>query len=147
MTDQFIATDFILTHEGRSTTAYLDPAPVRNTPRFGTSFMGRQQKLVLYIRITALQVPLKRELLVGRADSECGEPVDVDLTPFRARSLGVAYQHLLISRGLDGLKVADLNSMSGSYLNGARLLPYQTRFLHDGDDLRLGQLVMRVSFA
>jgi pSer/pThr/pTyr-binding forkhead associated (FHA) protein len=44
------------------------------------------------------------------------------------------------------LKVIDLCSTNGTYLNGQRLLPQQSRILRDGDELRLGNLAMQVQY-
>ena len=37
-------------------------------------------------------------------------------------------------------------SHNGTYLNGQRLIAHQPRVLRDGDDIRLGFLVLRVKF-
>ena len=38
-------------------------------------------------------------------------------------------------------------SANSTYLNGQRLLPSEPRILRDNDELRLGRLVIRVTFA
>ena len=42
--------------------------------------------------------------------------------------------------------VSDLGSANGSFINGQRLLAKEIRVLRHGDELRLGKLVMTVSF-
>jgi pSer/pThr/pTyr-binding forkhead associated (FHA) protein len=36
--------------------------------------------------------------------------------------------------------------VNGTYLNGQKLVPYQQRVLRNQDDLRLGRLVLRISY-
>ena len=42
--------------------------------------------------------------------------------------------------------MVDLGTPNGTYLNGQRLIPNQARVLRDGDDVRLGHLVLQVKF-
>ena len=44
------------------------------------------------------------------------------------------------------LHIVDNDSANGTYLNGQRLVARQPRILRDGDDIRLGHLVVRVTF-
>ena len=47
-----------------------------------------------------------------------------------------------IRRGEDTLTLVDLGSVNGTHLNGQRLVPNQPRVLRDGDEIRLGRLVV-----
>jgi predicted component of type VI protein secretion system len=44
------------------------------------------------------------------------------------------------------LRLADLNSPNFTFLNNQKLIPNQSRILRDGDEIRLGRLVMTVQF-
>jgi pSer/pThr/pTyr-binding forkhead associated (FHA) protein len=57
----------------------------------------------------------------------------------------VSRRHVLIIREGNLLKVADLGSTNGTYLNGVRLQQHQPRLLRTGDRLSLGELVLKVS--
>ena len=48
---------------------------------------------------------------------------------------------------VDALKVIDLGSANATFINGQKLIAHQARILRDGDELRLGHLVIRVHFA
>jgi pSer/pThr/pTyr-binding forkhead associated (FHA) protein len=82
--------------------------------------------------------------VVGRADAVSNFFPDVDLTPHGALDTGVGRRHarLLVQGG--ALLVEDLDSTNGTFLNGARLAPRQPAPLGAGDELRLGNLALRV---
>jgi pSer/pThr/pTyr-binding forkhead associated (FHA) protein len=76
-----------------------------------------------------------------------GEPTPtVDLTDFHGRLLGVSRHHAAIHHFKDGYTLEDLNSSNGTYLNDNQVLPDQVTPLHNGDLIRLGQLVLLVHF-
>ncbi|NLF75923.1 MAG: FHA domain-containing protein, partial [Chloroflexi bacterium] len=69
------------------------------------------------------------------------------LSPYDALEKGVSRRHMMVSREHDTVAVMDLGSANSTYLNGQRLLPSEPRILRDNDELRLGRLVIRVTFA
>lgn len=71
---------------------------------------------------------------------------DVDLTPYEGLQLGVAPLHMTLRRYQDALVIASVDGDAGAYLNGEPLYPGQPRPLHDGDQMRLGQLTLWVQF-
>ncbi len=87
------------------------------------------------------------ETIFGRRDPATGAMPDVDLTPFAGYQMGVSRRHAAIRFG-DGqsLNLWDLGSSNGTYLNGERLSAHRPYRLHNGDELRLGSLMMRVHF-
>jgi len=87
-----------------------------------------------------------RETLFGRFDPDGGQPGYVDLGVYGGRKKGVSRLHAAIYRAKHTLSLADLGSSNGTFLNGERLLPQQTRVLRDGDEIRFGELVARVQF-
>ncbi|NDJ63106.1 MAG: FHA domain-containing protein, partial [Chloroflexi bacterium] len=71
----------------------------------------------------------------------------VDLTNSGGVDKGVSRRHALVVRKEENsLMIVDKDSPNGTYLNGQRLVPNQGRLLRDGDELRLGRLVIRVHF-
>ncbi len=120
-----------------------------SVPRWGTASLGEARKLLLHVRgyDTPLVVPLAEQLVIGRYNNETGECPDIDLDAYGAREQGVSRRHAMIVREADGLKVMDLGSANHTFINGQRLIMHQARILRDGDELRLGRLVMRVHFA
>lgn len=136
--------------DSKGTTQMLDEDPqAPSVPRWGTASLGTERKLLLHVRghDTPLVVPLAERLVVGRYDTETEQSPEIDLSGYDASKLGVSRQHAVILVEDDGLKVMDLNSANFSYINGQRLIAHQSRILRDGDELRLGHMVIRIAFA
>ena len=117
--------------------------------RWGTAYFDYQNRLELVFRDTAdvLSFPVVNELVVGRChDEQDVEQPDIDLTPFGAVEKGVSRRHLALIRQHDTIGLADLGSANSTFLNGQRLIPSERRILRDGDELRLGRLVIRVRY-
>ncbi len=136
--------------EKKDSTRRLNNTPFDpSVPRWGTASLGEARKLFLHVRgyDTPLVVPLTERLIIGRRNIETGEIPDIDLEEYGAREQGVSRQHAMIVRETDGLKVMDLGSANHTFINGQRLIMHQARILRDGDELRLGRLVIRVHFA
>jgi len=89
----------------------------------------------------------KQEIILGRRDPATGAMPDVDLTPFAGYRMGVSRRHAALrpndSKRLD---LWDLGSSNGTFLNGTRLGAHRPYRVHDGDEVRLGQMVLRVHF-
>jgi hypothetical protein len=89
----------------------------------------------------------KTETIFGRRDPATGAMPDIDLTPFAGYRMGVSRRHAAIRRSDDqALDLWDLGSSNGTYLNGQRLSAHRPYRLHDGDELRLGQMMIRIYF-
>lgn len=117
--------------------------------RWGTAYFDRQSRLQLTFRDTneVLTIVVEDKIVLGRKHIEPGVPLpDIDLTPYDALHKGVSRNHLALTRDHDTVVVTDLGSANSTYLNGQRLIPYEPRILRDNDELRLGRLVIRVSF-
>ncbi len=63
----------------------------------------------------------------------------IDLAPFEGASLGVARKHALIMLSGNQCTVTDLDSATGTWLNGKPLIPFERYPLRNMDELRLGQ--------
>jgi hypothetical protein len=126
-----------------------DVADGANFPRWGTARLGEERILLFYVRgyDQPLVVPLAEEIIVGRYDTTTGETPDVDLNDYGAEEEGVSRRHAAIIAEEDALKVIDLGSANATFINGQKLIAHQARILRDGDELRLGHLVIRVHFA
>jgi len=76
-----------------------------------------------------------------------GEPSPtVDLTDYHGRLLGVSRHHAAIHFLDNSFTIEDLSSSNGTWVNDKRLSPHQLTPLHNGDLIRLGQLVLLVHF-
>jgi predicted component of type VI protein secretion system len=115
----------------------------------GASVFSEKDLLRLEIEGSSEPIVLKpeAETIFGRRDPATGAMPDVDLTPFAGYRMGVSRRHAAIRFG-DGqsLNLWDLGSSNGTYLNGERLSAHRPYRMHDGDELRLGQMMIRVRF-
>lgn len=115
---------------------------------WGTARFNTDASIVLHVRDVADPVvlqPTKRTIL-GRMDGNSISKPDFDLTPYGAVEKGVSRIHAAIFRNDDTLILVDMGSANGTHLNGQRLVPEQPRVLRDGDEIRLGKMVIHVYF-
>jgi pSer/pThr/pTyr-binding forkhead associated (FHA) protein len=114
--------------------------------RWGTAYFGEHTVLRIHVRDTnaILEAKFEKECVIGRTVNDV--LADVDLTPYNAMDMGVSRRHVKLTRLLETIMVQDLGSVNGTYLNGQKLVPNQQRVLRNNDELRLGRLVLRVSY-
>lgn len=115
----------------------------------GTSAFGEDDILRLEVDGSPDPIVLtpKSETILGRRDPATGAMPDVDTTPFGGYRTGVSRRHAAIRRGEgQSLNVWDLGSSNRTFLNGQELNAHRPYRLHDGDELRLGQMKIRVHF-
>jgi pSer/pThr/pTyr-binding forkhead associated (FHA) protein len=86
------------------------------------------------------------EIGIGRYDYHTDTAPLMDLTEYGGSIKGVSREHAAIIRQHGSLCIVDRGSANGTYLNGQRLQPDEPWLLRDGDNVRLGQLVLHVSF-
>jgi len=122
----------------------------QGNPKWGTARFNNRMLMELRMRDSGDVFRFSHEevdrITVGRMDPNTGSSPDVDLSPFDALNKGVSRRHAVISRRDGALTLVDLGSPNGTFLNGQKLVPNQPRILRDGDDIRLGHLVMRIGF-
>lgn len=119
-------------------------------PKWGTASFSARMNLVLTVRDTNAEFVFDaaeiQELIIGRFDPDTNESPDIDLQEHGGPEKGVSRRHAYIMRHDGSLNLVDANSQNGTFLNGQRLVAHQPRILRDGDDIRLGYLVLRVKF-
>jgi hypothetical protein len=86
------------------------------------------------------------DLIVGRADNVTDYMPEIDLSPHGAYRYGLSRRHALIRRHEGTLLVKDLSSRNGTFVNGEQVKAGETHPLKDGDELRFGNLALRVNF-
>lgn len=84
--------------------------------------------------------------IFGRIGAENPEKTVINLKAYDAQYKGVSRLHAVLHRGHNMLQIEDLSSRNGTFVNGRRLIPHELKILHDGDEVRLGALIMRVGF-
>jgi pSer/pThr/pTyr-binding forkhead associated (FHA) protein len=116
------------------------PPPVPVAAPALTAVPGR-----LIIKASNVSLPIppgKTTIVIGREDPVSAIFPDIDLDPHGGLESGVGRQHAQITLQSGSLFVEDLSSVNGSYLNRQRIPPRQPEALHDGDEIRLGKLVL-----
>ncbi len=115
---------------------------------WGTARLGNERKILLHIQNAEkpLMVSLIRQIVIGRFDVDTNQTPDIDLSEYGAQEKGVSRRHVTIMIEDETIKVMDMGSANCTFMNGQKLIPNQARILRDGDELRLGRLVMRVNF-
>ena len=91
-----------------------------------------------------LALPNKAEAILGREDAASNHFPDLDFDPLGGLNDGVGRKHARIFMQQGALYVEDLNSTNGTLVNRQRLAPNQPQVIQDGDELRLGKLVLTV---
>ncbi len=109
-----------------------------------------EKKLYLHIRHVneTLELTLDKdaEFAIGRVDPMTGQKPPIDLGEFGAADRGVSRQHAKLILKDGALKIMDLESANFTFLNGQKLIPNQARILRDGDEVRLGHLLVVFQF-
>jgi hypothetical protein len=93
-----------------------------------------------------MELPLTKEVNIGRLDAASDCFPDVDLTSDGGLKKGVSRRHAKITRRGSEVFIQDLGSMNGTFLNRKKLTPYLPQVLKNGDELQLGKLILRVGF-
>lgn len=126
---------------------------VDQSQRQSEDYFGPDYVLALKVRgfdqpITLRPQQMGREIVIGRSVAGSAMTPDVDLAKLGGEEQGVSRLHLAMryDRENDSIHIYDLGSSNGSHINGQRLNPQEVRFLRDGDQLRLGRMVMLVHF-
>lgn len=126
----------------------LDTSEVKAIEAAGSGTFS--EDMVLRIEIeggtTPMMVYPKQEIIMGRRDPNTGGMPDVDLTTYAGYRMGVSRRHAAIRLQDQQLNLSDLGSSNGTFLNGTRLNAHRPYQVKDGDEIRLGQMVLRVYF-
>lgn len=126
----------------------LDTDQVKAVETAGGSVFN--DDMVLRVEIEGGTTPMlvypKQEIIIGRRDPNSGGMPDVDLTSYAGYRMGVSRRHSAIRLQEKRLYVSDLGSSNGTFLNGTRLSAHRPYQIRDGDEIRLGQMVVRVYF-
>jgi hypothetical protein len=140
-----------LTVEHATTRSLDDTDYEEGRPHWGTARFNSRMCLIISERDSHNRHEFVfddiHELIIGRVDPESGQVPDLDLTEYGAAERGVSRKHAVINRRDNALTISDQGSPNGTYLNGQRLVAHQPRMLRDGDEIRLGHLVLRITFA
>ncbi len=123
--------------------------PADMIPRFGTKTLHQASFVTLDIveANQRLRVPTAGHVSLGRADTDSAWQPTVDLTPYDAAGKGVSRMHVDLFFESDQVFVLELGSQNGTRLNGNKVLLGMAQQIHNGDELELGRLRIRVYFS
>ena len=93
-----------------------------------------------------VELPLTKEVSIGRLDPASASFPDIDLTSDGGLEKGVSRRHAKITRRGSEVFIEDLGSINGTFLNRKKLTPYLPQALKSGDELQLGRLILQVGF-
>lgn len=103
------------------------------------------------IRIADAPTPIRfvpeKPVILGRVNNQNPRRPDIDLTVYHAFEKGVSCRHASIQQDEHRLLIADLGSTNGTCVNGLRLQPHEPCPLQDGDEIRLGNLFLKLYLA
>jgi len=87
----------------------------------------------------------RAEYILGREGNDQVTP-DVDLNAYGAREKGVSRVHAALRRDQKYLLLIDLGSTNGTRINGRPLSAHQAAKVANGDEIRLGKLLLTINF-
>lgn len=87
--------------------------------------------------------PNQDSYVIGREDPASSSYPDIDLVPFGGEEGGVSRRHAQITRRDDQYFIEDLNSVNYTFVNKRKIAVGVAQPLRDGDEIRLGRVLMR----
>jgi pSer/pThr/pTyr-binding forkhead associated (FHA) protein len=121
-----------------------EQAPAASSGRTTATIAPTQLRFLVLNSGRMLFCPLSEIALIGRADPANGVFPELDLTQDNGYMAGVSRRHARIIRRGDTFYLEDLESANGTCLNRQKLSPHTPVPFDDGDEIRLGNLVLRV---
>jgi hypothetical protein len=100
------------------------------------------RRLVIQNTNTSLPLIDKPVITLGREDPVSGIFPEIDLSPYGAQESGVGRQHAKIFVQGGETFIEDLNSVNGTLVNKQKLAPNEPVKINNGDEIRLGLLVI-----
>jgi pSer/pThr/pTyr-binding forkhead associated (FHA) protein len=91
-----------------------------------------------------VEVSLDKIINIGRVDPTTTIFPEIDLTDEGTPAKSVSRRHARILKQDNMVKLEDMGSVNGTFINGARLDPYMPEGLRDGDMLQLGKISIEV---
>ncbi len=127
----------------------VQPAPVAAPAAPDASFapapaaVATRAQIVVESDNTVFDLAGKSEALIGREDAVSNIFPDIDLTPHNGEDGGVGRRHARIIYSGNQYLIEDLNSINFTFVNKQKITPKTPTPLKDGDEIRLGRVVLR----
>ena len=130
--EQLGAATYTATPADASTVTMPPPAtPVAGAP-----------KLVVQADNTTFDLAGKNEVVLGREDPVSNIYPDIDLTPHGGEEGGVSRLHAKLLLNDSQYLIEDQNSTNFTFVNKQKLAPKTPTAVKDGDEIRLGRVVL-----
>ena len=84
----------------------------------------------------------KTSFQIGRRDPEGAQFPEMDLAVYNAHIFGVGRKHARVTIQSGQVFIEDLDSVNGTMVNQTRILPARPTLLKDGDEVRLGKMIL-----
>jgi pSer/pThr/pTyr-binding forkhead associated (FHA) protein len=120
------------------------PKTTTSTGKTTAHIASTQLRLLVLNSGRTISCPQGEVMLIGRSDPSGGVFPEVDLSQDNGYMAGVSRRHARIVRRGAEFFLEDLNSMNGTFLNRSKLPAHTPVPFRDGDEIRLGNLVLRV---
>jgi hypothetical protein len=91
-----------------------------------------------------VECPRYDKVIIGRSDPTIEEAPDIDLTQDKAAELGVSRRHASLTFRDDQIFLTDLGSTNRTFINRKPLQREQPYEIHNGDEIRLGNIILKV---
>jgi pSer/pThr/pTyr-binding forkhead associated (FHA) protein len=115
------------------------PPPVAPAP----ALSAEAPKLVVEADNTTFDLAGKTEIVIGREDPVSNIYPDVDLTPHGGEEGGVSRLHAKLFVTSGQYLIEDQNSTNFTFVNRQKLAPKTPTPVKDGDEIRLGRVIMK----
>jgi hypothetical protein len=115
------------------------PPPVAPAP----AVTAEAPKLVVEADNTTFDLAGKTEIVIGREDPVSNIYPDVDLTPHGGEEGGVSRLHAKLFVTSGQYLIEDQNSTNFTFVNRQKLAPKTPTPVKDGDEIRLGRVIMK----
>jgi len=104
-------------------------------------------KLVVDADNTSFDLSGKSEWMIGREDPVSSIFPDIDLTPHGGEEGGVSRLHAKLYVQGNQYLIEDQNSTNFTFVNKQKLAPKTPTPIKDGDEIKLGRVLMRFKTA
>lgn len=122
---------------------YVPPQSQYGQPpqQFGGVVVGR---LVVQSSNTSIPIPQgKTEVIIGREDPVSNVFPEVNVDPFGGHDAGVSRQHAKLVMQNGRLMLIDMNTANGTFVNKQKLAPNTPHPVNNGDELRIGGMILK----
>jgi hypothetical protein len=135
-----------------SATPFLKSAGSSSTPppligkRAQPAETAKRIRFIIPLSGRHVTLPIKDRLEIGRSDPRRDIAPDLDVGQEGGAEAGVSRLHAVLIQTAQGLAVMDLDSVNGTWVNNYRIPPRLPFAVDNGDELKLGDLVIHLFY-